>query len=268
MKKVLAVLVIVLFSTASFAQEWLNGGGNIYTNNTLFPNAKVGIGTTSPSHAIHAVTNDNTSMRLESNYSSTTTLKTLGQFQTLHTGSGDMFMMAFRQNAGGYRDMLQSCKDGATGSFYEFMYFRYDTRKWEMRNGVVDAEFQNSGKLLLNSTNGVGVAMGTTPIPAGAKLAVGGKVVCKEIEVTLTGLPDYVFNSDYKLRSLYDVENFVKTNKHLPDVPSEKEVLANGLNLGDMSSVLLKKVEELTLYMIELKKENDQLKERIQKLEK
>jgi hypothetical protein len=117
-------------------------------------------------------------------------------------------------------------------------------------------------------TYGVAIGMGALPIPAGVKLAVGGKVVCKEVEVTLTGMPDYVFRSDYKLRSLYEVENFIKANSHLPEVPSEAEVLANGLNLGDMNAVLLKKVEELTLYMIELKKENDALKSRVENLEK
>ncbi|HPS63504.1 MAG TPA: hypothetical protein PLK82_10615, partial [Bacteroidales bacterium] len=85
---------------------------------------------------------------------------------------------------------------------------------------------------------------------------------------TLTGMPDYVFNKDYKLRSLYDVENFINTNKHLPGVPSEKEVVGKGLNLGDMNSVLLQKVEELTLYMINLQKENDALKVRVSNLEK
>lgn len=105
-------------------------------------------------------------------------------------------------------------------------------------------------------------------IPSGAKVAVGGKVVCKEIEVTLAGLPDFVFNKDYKLMSLYDVENFINSNKHLPGVPSEKEVLENGLNLGDMNATLLQKVEELTLYMIQLQKDNDALKARISSLEK
>ena len=100
------------------------------------------------------------------------------------------------------------------------------------------------------------------------KLAVGGKVACKEVEVTLAYFPDFVFSSDYKLRSLYDVENFINTNKHLPDVPSAKEVASNGVNLGDMNATLLQKVEELTLYMIQLQKENDALKARVSNLEK
>lgn len=85
-------------------------------------------------------------------------------------------------------------------------------------------------------------------------LAVNGKITAKEVEVTLSGWSDFVFNSDYKLRPLCEVEQFIKTNKHLPDVPSEKEVLENGVNLGDMSAVLLQKIEELTLYIIELNK--------------
>ncbi len=93
-----------------------------------------------------------------------------------------------------------------------------------------------------------------------------GKVYATEVEVKLaTAFPDYVFSSEYKLRSLYDVEQFIKTNKHLPEVPSASNVEANGMNIGEMQTILLKKIEELTLYVIELKKENDKLKEMISK---
>jgi hypothetical protein len=93
-----------------------------------------------------------------------------------------------------------------------------------------------------------------------------GKVYATEVEVKLaTAFPDYVFSSEYKLRSLYDVEQFIKVNKHLPEVPSASNVETNGMNIGEMQTILLKKIEELTLYVIELKKENDKLKEMISK---
>jgi len=98
------------------------------------------------------------------------------------------------------------------------------------------------------------------------KLAVNGNIGCKEVEVTLTGWPDFVFAKEYKLRSLEEVETYINKNKHLPDVPSEKEVLENGVNVGEMNSTLLRKIEELTLYMIELKKENEQMKAQIKQL--
>lgn len=91
-------------------------------------------------------------------------------------------------------------------------------------------------------------------------LAVNGKITAKEVEVTLTGFPDFVFQDDFKLLPLAEVEQFIKTHKHLPDVPDEKTVIENGLNLGEMDALLLQKVEELTLYVIELQKEIDSLK--------
>ncbi|MGH7453858.1 MAG: TMF family protein, partial [bacterium] len=68
--------------------------------------------------------------------------------------------------------------------------------------------------------------------------------------------------------SLEEVEQYIKTNKHLPGIPSEKEVAENGVSLGEMQAKLLQKIEELTLYMIELKKENDLLQKRVSSLEK
>ena len=81
-------------------------------------------------------------------------------------------------------------------------------------------------------------------------------------------VPDYVFAEDYDLKSLTEVEAYIKANSHLPNIPSAKEVEAEGQNLGTMQLKLLEKVEELTLYMIELKKENEQQKAPIEQLEK
>lgn len=93
-------------------------------------------------------------------------------------------------------------------------------------------------------------------------------IYAEEVEVRVDAMdvywPDYVFKSEYKLRSLYDVDNFVKANSHLPDVPSEKEVMEKGVNLGEMDAILLKKVEELTLYAIKQQKEIDRLKQLIE----
>lgn len=103
---------------------------------------------------------------------------------------------------------------------------------------------------------------------ATGKMYLGGKLTATEIEVKLDVWPDFVFADDYQLKSLYEVENFIRVNRHLPNVPSEAEVLENGVNVGEISSTLLQKIEELTLYVIELNKQNDELKLRIQALEK
>jgi hypothetical protein len=95
-----------------------------------------------------------------------------------------------------------------------------------------------------------------------------GKISATEIEVTETvPIPDFVFEDDYDLMSLDELEKSIEKNKHLPDIPSAEEIAANGMNVGEMQAKLLQKVEELTLYVIELKKENEQLKRRIDSLE-
>ncbi|MDQ3290013.1 MAG: TMF family protein, partial [Bacteroidota bacterium] len=81
-----------------------------------------------------------------------------------------------------------------------------------------------------------------------------------------TGWCDYVFEEGYNLMPLYEVEKYINTNKHLPDVPSAAEVEKNGIEVGEMNATLLRKIEELTLHMIELKKENDALKSRLDNL--
>lgn len=89
------------------------------------------------------------------------------------------------------------------------------------------------------------------------KLDVNGTIHAKEVKVDLNGWADYVFKTDYKLPSLEDVERHIKEKGHLPSIPSEQEVLKNGINLGDNQRLLLQKIEELTLYSIE---QNKQLK--------
>jgi hypothetical protein len=113
------------------------------------------------------------------------------------------------------------------------------------------------------------IAIGTTN-PGTFKLAVEGKIGAREIQVTASpAFPDYVFNSDYKLRSLSSLEQYVNQNKHLPGVPSADEVEKNGgIELGKLNTKLLEKVEELTLYMIEMKKENEKIKKENVKIRK
>ena len=99
------------------------------------------------------------------------------------------------------------------------------------------------------------------------KLDVQGSIRANEIVVNLTGA-DFVFDDKYSLMSLDELEKNIKENKHLPDVPSAGEMQTNGMPLGEMSTLLLQKIEELTLYLIELKKENERLKDRVSKIEK
>lgn len=110
-----------------------------------------------------------------------------------------------------------------------------------------------------NNTN---VGIGTDYIPSGYKLAVNGDIIAERVTIKLkASWPDYVFADNYELKPLTEVKAFIQENSHLPEVPSAKEVEENGVDLGDMDAVLLKKIEEMTLYII-------QLEERISELEK
>ena len=92
------------------------------------------------------------------------------------------------------------------------------------------------------------------------KLSVNGKIRAHEIKVETSNWPDYVFKTDYKLPSLTETAQFIKQHGHLPEVPKASEVEADGVSLGEMNKILLKKIEELTLHVISLQKEVEGLK--------
>jgi hypothetical protein len=99
------------------------------------------------------------------------------------------------------------------------------------------------------------------------KLAVNGNAIFTRVKVReSTSWPDYVFEQTYKLPSLKLVEAFIKQHKHLPEVPSAEEVKKEGIDLGDNQAVLLKKIEELTLYIIDQNKKIEKLEEKVEKL--
>ena len=101
----------------------------------------------------------------------------------------------------------------------------------------------------------------------GYKLAVNGSAIATSVTVKEnSNWPDYVFEKEYDLMPLAKVKQYVDANHHLPEVPSGKEIERTGLNLGDMDKILIKKVEELTLYLIDLKKDNEVLKKENERL--
>jgi hypothetical protein len=116
-----------------------------------------------------------------------------------------------------------------------------------------------ANNLLINPYGG-NVAIGVTDAK-GYKLAVGGSMIAERVKVELkTGWPDYVFEPEYALPALGEVEKFIKDNKHLPGIPAAGEVEKEGLDVGEMNKQLLKKVEELTLYIIDLQHQINDLK--------
>jgi len=117
-------------------------------------------------------------------------------------------------------------------------------------------------RLTILNTGYVGIGT-TSPT---SLLSVNGTIKALEIDVTTTGWQDIVFNDTYKLKSLSEVESYIKTNKHLPEIPSESEVIGDGVKVGEMQQLLLKKIEELTLYVIKQDKTIIQQQKQINEL--
>ncbi|MFJ1288321.1 hypothetical protein, partial [Acinetobacter baumannii] len=97
-------------------------------------------------------------------------------------------------------------------------------------------------------------------------LSVNGNIKTQKLIVTQTGWSDYVFAPGYQLKPLIEVGKFIHENRHLPDIPSEKEVKEKGMDVGENQALLLKKIEELTLYIIELDKKNKRQQKQIDQL--
>ncbi len=128
--------------------------------------------------------------------------------------------------------------------------------------------YANPGKNDLVVKGKISIGTPTHDPGPNTKLTVKGSIHAEEVKVDLNVPgPDYVFDADYPLASLEDTKAYINQNKHLPGIPSSDEMQLNGVNLLEMNMKLLEKVEEVTLYLIQLKKENDLLKERIVKLE-
>lgn len=136
-------------------------------------------------------------------------------------------------------------------------------------NKLPDDSHTISGDLIVTDGNvGIGI---TNPTE---KLTVDGKIRSEEVKVEIVNGADHVFQDNYKLQELDELEAFIKGNKHLPEIPSEKEMLENGLEVGEFQIKLLQKIEELTLYIIDQNKllqeamqKNEKLEKRIETLE-
>ncbi len=177
----------------------------------------------------------------------------------LHVHSQDSRSARFTR--AGYRDLWGFEIAAGTFGLYDYTNAKYIWRQ------------SASDLLLMESSGNVGIGTSDTK---GYKLGVNGSVIATSMTVKLYGnWPDFVFAKTHRLRPLSEVESYIQANQHLPEVPSAAEVAKDGINLGEMDATLLKKIEELTLYMIEqnnrlniLEKENVILKNEVKTFKK
>ncbi|MFT4073836.1 MAG: tail fiber protein [Dysgonamonadaceae bacterium] len=148
-----------------------------------------------------------------------------------------------------------SCRNNGAINFY---------RGGSERGGFLTFDTDGQERLRIDQWGKLGI--GTTN--PDQKLTVNGKIHAQEIIVDLNvPAADYVFSKDYSLMPLHQVETFVKENSHLPEIPSASELKEKGLSVGEMQNKLLQKIEELTLYVIQLKKENETQNKQIENLQ-
>ncbi len=129
-------------------------------------------------------------------------------------------------------------------------HFNYSTAENTYIRGGKD-----NALIIIGDATGQRIGIGSSTVANGFTLSVSGKVITEEVQIQLkTSWPDYVFHKNYKLTPLAEVEDFIMQHQHLPNIPSAIEVEKNGLVVGDMQKRMMEKIEELTLYILELNK--------------
>lgn len=268
MKKIAIVLSIGL---TGLGYSQVTTSGNSYTSSSF-----VGSSSSSTDKNLYFKTNNTERMRLTSTgqfaFGTTTPMSNAG-FQIhnslLMLSGGSPYggaQIVFGDNtptgAGKWSIEYNSVIPGREGlNFWRvyggnFYLFLHDNGKVGINTNNPTAQLTVNGNMLVGNPE-------TVSMPSGYKLYVETGILTERLKVAIKGTgnwSDYVFASNYNLMNLKQVETFINENNHLPNIPSAEDMVENGLDVAEMDALLLSKIEELTLYVIQLQKEIDALK--------
>jgi hypothetical protein len=259
MKKIITLSAIII-PLASFAQnEW-----NSTTNATsaMYRSGNVAIGTSSSVSSIPFV--------VKSSGSTTGTKVLFGATSFIGSPSTSDALLQMQSSSASYIDLKGNVASGKNTS----VLMKVSTSGFEMNYGVTgltSIPFIITGngteRLRITPSGQVGIGTGSSSL-GNCKLAVDGTIGCRELKVTLaSSWPDYVFDKKYDRMNIHQLENYITENNHLPHIASAKEIEKEGtFNVGENQVGMLRSLEELYLYVIELKKENEALKKDIEVL--
>jgi hypothetical protein len=245
----------------------LNGDGAIYirtlTNTSTlsyyspvhyFDGGNVGVGISLPSH------------RLQVSAGTKTNSLYVGSASSFSDRPGDGDNIFIRQpirTSGGWWGTYVTISGSLanhTAPFYPLMYSSDENNDGSPDNNWCYIDKSGGGFFAGNIGIGSGTEGRSEKLSVNGNVSINGNIVSKKLTVLPSPWADYVFAKNYKLRSLTSLESFIKQNKHLPEVPSAKEVEEKGISVGENQALLLKKIEELTLYVISLQKQVNELK--------
>lgn len=245
---------------------------------TILGTGNIGIGTATPTAklTINGVTAGKSGLKFMQLTSTSAVVGSNGKVLTVD-GSGNVVLAAadvvFSNGISGVLPVAnggiglntigaanQQLRVNAAGTALEYFTPASGTSSWTT----------NGSDMSSTNTGFIGIGTSTNPAPSDAqlKLAVKGAIYAQKLKITQTGWADYVFNTNYHLPPLAELEAFINKHQHLPDVPSASEVEQNGIDIGNNQVLLLKKIEELTLYAIGQNKKIDQLQQQVEILKK
>lgn len=251
LKFLLVIFVLISFMpiVRVFAASWNDGRSVIFTND------KVGIGVSSTNDPLHVLTSN----------TGDSFMKSVGKVY-VGEGVGSFWLYAGRGNDGrGYNNISSNAFIDSTG------WNRRELNKeaWVLSNYTTE---NNTGYFRIfhsdpQNKQKIDNLKPFFSLDSLGNLRIENAFTAREIRVQANPWADYVFEDNYKLASLNEVEKFIKENKRLPGIPSAKEISINGVSVGEMQRLQMEKIEELTLHLIQKEREINDLKNRFEKLE-